>query len=107
MIHFGTSAQFILEKNLIDRKYFKCQGYFSEDNFWIAFDNRNGECYVEEFDTEEKAICWLEQYFEISEVDEFKIIKLFKGLYFIPSSGILKIKFKKETIESKFYPLPF
>lgn len=107
MIYFGATAQSILEKNLTNRKYAKCQGCFPEGNLWIAFDNRNGECYVEEFSTEEKAVCWLEQYFEISEIHTFRVFKLFKGLYFIPNSGFLKIKFIKEMIESKFYSINF
>ena len=54
MIYFGNTAQLILQKNLQDSKLFLCRGCFLENDTWIAFDNRNRECFVEEFATKEK-----------------------------------------------------
>lgn len=107
MIYFGNTAQLILQKNLQDSKLFLCRGCFLENDTWIAFDNRNRECFVEEFATKEKAICWLESFFEISEIESFNILKLFKNLYLIPTMGLLKLNFETDTLSSKIYLLPF
>jgi hypothetical protein len=52
------------------------------------------------------AICWVEQCFEISEIETFKVFKLLKYLYFIPQDGFLKINYSKETIKSNFFTIP-
>jgi hypothetical protein len=107
MIYIGEKAKEILRKILDDRNCEKCQGFFAENNRWIAFDNKNGECYVEEFDTDTKAICWIEQFYEISEIDIFKVFRLSKKWMFIPKNGFLKIFHLKDTLTLKFYHLPF
>jgi len=35
--------------------------YFQENDKYIAVDNRDGECYVEEFNTNEEAINWIKE----------------------------------------------
>jgi hypothetical protein len=44
-------------------------GYWLDDfdDVWVAIDNRTGECLVEEFETEELCIKWLNG--EIDEID--------------------------------------
>ena len=104
MIYYGKTARDLLQKNLDDRNYNKCRGYFIDDNTWVAFDNTSGNCWVEEFKNEETAICWLEQFFEMSQLNEFEVFKLEKNLFFIPNSGFIKIQFVENSITSKFHP---
>jgi hypothetical protein len=105
MIYCGKIAKDILNENLGNRKHNKCKGYFFNKTVWIAFDNSTGNCWVEEFSTEGLAICWLENFYEISEVEEFEVLTIQKGLLFIPDNGFLKIEFQSSNITSKFYPL--
>lgn len=44
--------------NLLEGYKYLCK---NEDGLWTAADNTDGECYVEEFDREEKARYWLEE----------------------------------------------
>lgn len=104
MIYLGKTANTILQKNLKNRNYNRCRGYFLDRKVWIAFDNTNGNCWVEEFASEGMAICWLEHFYEISEIDEFEVLKLNKDLFFIPKNGFLNIQFQKDLVTSKFYP---
>jgi hypothetical protein len=101
MIYTGYRAKEILEVNLEGMKRINSKGFFKEENCWIAFDNENGDCYVEEFNTEELAIAWVNNYFDMSEFDEFKIFKLIRGIYYIPGTGIVCVSFQKYNIESK------
>ncbi|MCK9450916.1 MAG: hypothetical protein M0Q90_04445 [Bacteroidales bacterium] len=104
MIYTGKTANTLLHQNLEDRKSNICKGYFCQENRWIAFDNSTGNCWVEEFYTEEKAICWLENFFEISEIKNFEAIKISSQLIFIPNDGYLTTTYEKEILTLKFYP---
>lgn len=105
MIYIGKTANYILHQILEDRKSNVCKGYFHEDDMWIAFDNSNGNCWVEEFHTEEKALCWLENFFEISETNSFEVFKINNELILIPNNGYLTIMFENDLVIPKFYPL--
>lgn len=104
MIYTGKTASYILQQTLEDVKYSLSKGYFFEKNTWIAFDNSDENCWVEEFHTEAKAICWLKNFFEISEIENFEALKISDELIFIPNHGYLTIKFENDVITSKFYP---
>jgi hypothetical protein len=104
MIYHGDIAQYYLDKNLEDSDFLKCKGYYIEEDLVIAFDNSTGHCNVEEFETQELAICWLENYFEMSEIDEFNIVKIEEDVYFLPSIGHIKINFLQEYISTQFFP---
>lgn len=104
MIYTGEAARQLYEESLNNTiKY--CKGYFFEDSKYIAFDNSRNECFVEEFETENKAICWLENYFEISETEIFNVMPLSKDLYYIPFTGYLKIYFAEDTLSTKLVTL--
>lgn len=42
-------------------------GYYFDNKSgkWVAFDNSSNDCFVEDFDTESKAIAWLKGQFEL------------------------------------------
>lgn len=103
MIYTGKQANNIFQKVLVNRKIEKCCGYFFEKNAWVAFDNSTEDCWVEEFKSEELAICWLENFFEVSEPTEFDVLKLNDKLLFIPFSGYLQINFIDEKVITKFF----
>ncbi|MFC4231805.1 hypothetical protein ACFOW1_07880 [Parasediminibacterium paludis] len=103
MIYYGKIANEILNENLGNRKFNTCKGYFLDKKVWIAFDNTTGNCWVEEFKTEELAICWLENFYEMSEIEDFIILKIQKDLFFLPDNGFLKIQFLSNKITSKLY----
>lgn len=105
MIYIGKTANNILQKNLKNRKNNKCCGCFLNKNIWIAFDNSTENCWVEEFKTEEMAICWLENFFEISEIEEFEVLRINDRLLFIPNNGYLQVNSQNDIIISKFHPL--
>ena len=94
-----------LKENLENRNFNKCKGYFLDGKICVAFDNTNCNCWVEEFETEEMAICWLENFYEISEIKEFEVLKIQKDLFFVPAKGFLKIQFQINSIISKFHRL--
>lgn len=59
--HYETLASFDKDKciytcNLGSAGYW----YDAEDEVWVAFDNEDGHCWVEEFRTEEAAKAWAE-----------------------------------------------
>lgn len=103
MIFCGRMANEVLNENLDNQNFNKCKGYFFEKKMWIAFDNTSGNCWVEEFINEELAICWLENFYEISEIERFEVLKIQKDLFFLPENGFLKIQFKSDTIISKLH----
>ena len=103
MIYHSKAAQNLLEKSLRNPNLFRCKGYFKEGDLFIAFDNSTGHCNVEEFESEEMAICWVENYFEISEIDDFNIVKLSRNLYSISLVGNLKINFFEDSIVTEFF----
>ncbi len=105
MIYAGEAARLILKQNLENKKNHICRGYFLEENIWIAFDNHSEDCWVEEFETEEMAICWIEDFFEMSEIDAFKVLKISNDFLFIPNEGHLQYFSKDNIYSSKFYPL--
>jgi hypothetical protein len=104
MIYYGKIASEILKENLNNRHFNKCKGYFLVKKMWIAFDT-TGDCWVEEFKTEVMAICWLEHFYEISEIEEFEVLKIQRDLFFIPKNGFLRIKFQSNTVTSKLHQL--
>lgn len=107
MIYTGQKASEILNINLQeDFKIWK-KGYFKEGKQWTAFDNNTGDCFVEQFAKEEEAIAWLENYFEVSEFNDFKIKKIYRGLYYIKDTGFLKIFFSGNKIATKLLRLSF
>jgi hypothetical protein len=105
MIYYGQKASEILYKNLTEGANIFSKGYFKENNCWTAFDNYSGNCFVEEFSKEEFAIAWVENYFDMSEVNEFEIIKILRGFYYIKGNGFLKVKFETDKIKTKLFPL--
>lgn len=105
MIYRGNKAKEILKRNLDDRAYNECKGYYGEGLVWVAFDNSYGNCWVEEFQTEEMAICWLEGYFEIFEVDEFELYQLQNDIFLMPEEGLLKIVYEKDSVIADLYPI--
>lgn len=44
--------------------------YFHSDGKWIGLDNRSGDAWVEEFDSEEECLSWLRDEREVGEDDE-------------------------------------
>lgn len=82
-ICIGKRAREILALNLFENANIRLKGYYRDNGIWIAFDNFSGDCWVEEFSKEEQAIAWLCNFFEISMIDEIKIIKIICGIYFI------------------------
>lgn len=102
MIYYGEKAEELLEKSLDDYNFKRCKGYYKEQNTFIAFDNSSGQCNVEEFKSEGLAICWLENYFEISEIDDFDVKKIRDGLFFISNMGQLKAELTGEFISTSF-----
>ena len=106
MIYYGQKANEILNGNLKENASIFSKGYFKESDKWIAFDNYSGNCFVEEFSREEIAIAWLVNYFDMSEIGEFEISKIFKGLYYIKGKGVLKVKFERDKFTSKLFRLP-
>jgi myo-inositol-hexaphosphate 3-phosphohydrolase len=67
-VFFGLVAKIILDHVLDNsdgvRAYIEphVAGYFQDGTIgrtWIAFDNRGGNCWVEEFYTQEQAIDWI------------------------------------------------
>lgn len=105
MIYTGEKASQILKKNLENRESHICSGYFLEGDIWIVFDNYTKNCWVEEFITEEMAICWIEDLFEISEKENFNVQKIANNLLFIPNKGHLQYFSKDNIYSSKFHPL--
>ena len=37
-------------------------GYYQDGDHWVAFDNTDNECWVEEFDSENESIEWINKY---------------------------------------------
>lgn len=105
MIYRGKFAKDILNSTLKNLKSNYSKGYFFEDKTWVAFDNSTKNCWVEEFSSEEMAICWLENFFEISDIENFESFKINDELIFIPNIGYLKLNIEKERLMPKFYPL--
>lgn len=105
MIFTGEKARQILKENIENRANYICSGYFLEGDIWIAFDNYTEDCWVEEFTTEELAICWIEDFFEISEKENFNVRKIGNDLLYIPNEGHLQYFSKDNIYSSKFYPL--
>ena len=105
MIYYGKIANEILNKNLDNRNFNKSKGYFFDKKMWVAYDNTTGNCWVEEFKTEGLAICWLENFYESSEIERFEVFKIQRDLFFVPDNGFLKIKFHSNTINSKLHRL--
>ncbi|HML73336.1 MAG TPA: hypothetical protein PKB02_02450 [Anaerohalosphaeraceae bacterium] len=66
-VFFGLVAKIICDYILNNSKGTEAYvapwvaGYFQEgtDGRWVAFDNRTGSCWVEEFYTQEQAIDWI------------------------------------------------
>ena len=100
MIYRGRKAKKILWKNLDNREYNRCLGYFRDKKLWVAFDNTTGACFVEEFKSEQMAICWIANYFSVSEIEEeFEVFRLKKDLFFIPiKKELLKVYFYNDQI---------
>lgn len=105
MIYTGEKASQILRQNLENRESHICSGYFFEGNAWIAFDNYTEDCWVEEFKTEEMAICWIEDFFEMSEIEDFNVLKIGNDLLYIPNEGHLQYFSNDNIYSSKFHPL--
>lgn len=67
MMYTGEEAKKILEEILANEKdghyplHEGDTGYYGEahDQYFVAFDNTTGDCWVEEFSTEERAIHWI------------------------------------------------
>lgn len=104
MIFKGNTAKKLLQQSLINSRSNLSKGFFFEENIWVAFDNSSRNCWVEEFDSEQKAICWLENFFDISDNEDFDALKLNNELIFIPKNGYLSLKIEKDEIIPKFYP---
>lgn len=105
MIYTGEKASQILRQNLENRESHICSGYFLEGNVWIAFDNSTEDCWVEEFKTEEMAICWIEDFFEMSQIEDFNLHKIGNDLLYIANEGHLQYFSKDNIYSSKFHPL--
>lgn len=103
MIYYGKLAKSTLQKNLNNADFKRCKGYFQDENAWVAFDNSRRDCWVEEFKSEKMAICWLENFFEISEYRYFKVMRITKNWLFIPNRGFMNIKFHQNIIKTKFH----
>jgi hypothetical protein len=93
MIYFGDTARDILSKNLYNNANIIGKGYFKDGDRWLAFDNDTCDCFVEEFEKQEHAIAWV----GISGLEELKIFKLFRYLYYIPEEGFLIVKHEKKS----------
>lgn len=98
-ILFGEFASKTLKELFKDRKSNKSRGYFFKNDVFVAFDNSTYDCWVEEFEKEEMAICWLEKYFEISERNDFQAKKINRDLLSIRNIGYLKLKFENNTLK--------
>ena len=67
MMYTGEEAKKILEEILANEKdghyplHEGDTGYYGEahDQYFVAFDNTTGDCWVEEFATKERAIYWI------------------------------------------------
>lgn len=105
MIYTGEKANQILKQNLENKENHICSGYFLEGDIWIAFDNHTEDCWVEEFDTKEMAVCWVEDFFEMSEIETFSFIKISDDLLFIPNEGHLQYFSKDGIYKSIFHPI--
>ena len=105
MIFIGQKAKSILKKNLYDNANIYSKGIFKEGNYWQAFDNTSGNCYVEEFKSEAQAVGWINDFFEMSEIEEVRISKVFMGLYYIKSKGFLITSITNETMKVRFKKL--
>ena len=105
MIYTGIKANQILKQNLENKECHVCSGYFLEGDVWIAFDNSTKDCWVEEFATKEMAICWVEDFFQITEVKNFDVFRISDDLLFIPNEGHLQYLSKDDIYSSKFHPL--
>lgn len=91
MILKGEKAKITLQNILDNRDSSLSKGYFKENLIWIGFDNSTKDCWVEEFSNEYLAICWLENFFEISEIDTFQYNKVDENTIEIIGEGFLKI----------------
>jgi len=103
-IYFQKYAKSLLELTLSNRNIKKCKGCFKENGIWIAFDNTTNNCWVEEFDNLNYAICWLDGLFEMSEIMNFNVFSISKYLHFIPKIGYLNIRTKKDILKTTYYP---
>lgn len=102
MIYCGTTAKEILLGNNTQNGF---KGYFLDEKKWVAFDNNSGDCWVEEFNNEEMAICWLEDLYEISEINNFEVVKIEKGLYYIPQSGFIRIEYQGNVAKTRCFKI--
>ena len=105
MIYLNGAAKELLATNLEHHCGPEVKGYFMENGKWVAFDNSTGDCFVEEFAKEEQAIAWVENYFDMSEFEEFKITKIFRGVYYMPGQGILRTTFNRDRLCTRLYRL--
>lgn len=70
----SESANFYLNQKKGNQK----RGYFpdvtsrSNKTVYVAFDNRTNDCWVEQFDTAELAVSWLNDEFEMDDLPVFK-----------------------------------
>lgn len=65
-IYTGIDAENILHDMLNEEHHEfssaeKCCGYYYTGYAWLAFDNTTGDCWMEEFETEEEAIRWIKR----------------------------------------------
>lgn len=91
MILNGEAAKNTLQNILNNRSFSLSKGYFQDNKIWIGFDNSTKDCWVEEFNNEDLAICWLENFFEISEINTFQYKKLDEKTIEICGEGYLTI----------------
>jgi hypothetical protein len=64
---FPTKPRFMLrDGDYAINDYSKTMGYYLDKNKWVAFDNSTGDCWVEEFESEELALSWLKGELDIN-----------------------------------------
>jgi hypothetical protein len=57
---FPTKPRYLLrDGDHAINEYPKTKGYYPDKDRWVAFDNTTGNCWVEEFESEELALSWL------------------------------------------------
>lgn len=104
MIYTGEVAKDVLLKNLDNPLQIPFCGYFFDGRVWVAFDNKSNECWVEDFEDEETAICWLHNLFEISEIGEFVVSRKHNNLLSILTVGYLQYSVSNNELRSVIYP---
>lgn len=63
----GYSSRYMIGAGCPEQnKYPDTKGYYKDiSGVWVAFDNRGNECFVEEFKSEEIALSWINNEFDV------------------------------------------